>query len=441
MKMGHTAIFLGTILILSTAFGQEKGVRQNPELSELAIELQNVRAALDSLKNDRSTKAAVADDDIEALEERLERRFAELENKLAALARSMSGVVFNPRTTAFINFAARADSRSVMDEEGVAEIDNRPFLRSLEIDLRAPVDPYADAVAIFAVEDEASQGFAVDPEEVYGIIKRVPFLESAPLGLKLKFGKFRAPFGINNRLHLHDLPWTTRPLVVSKFLGTEHGEFFESGFSPVGVDLDFFLPSPIPGTTLEANLDVVRSGGLGLSGGAVGKQPALLGRLNMSADWYNEHLLVFGASAYTERRKASGTLIGIDGTYKWSPSEQRASRSFVIGGEFFFGEKLVEDSLGEILTIRPNGWYAYAQAQLSYWLYLGARFDWVTEPAADLTISRSIGFYASYYTTEFLRLRFGFERRTGSSNGLNTVLFEVNFVFGSHPTEPYWVNR
>ena len=79
-------------------------------------------------------------------------------------------------------------------------------------------------------------------------------LESAPLGMKLKVGKFRAPFGISNRLHLHDLPWTTRPLVVAKFLGTENGDFFECGFNPVGVDFDFFLPNPFPQSTLEKQL-------------------------------------------------------------------------------------------------------------------------------------------------------------------------------------------
>ncbi len=435
------ALVIAFILCFSDISFAQVVQGQDPELSRLTSELESLRASLDSLRSQRSSRITTDEEKVEALEELLERRFAEVENKVAALARAMSGVVFNPQTTAFINFAARADSRKVLDEEGSAEIDNRPFLRSVEIDFRAPVDPYADAVAILAIEDEAGQGFAVDPEEVYGIIKRLPVLDTAPLGLKLKFGKFRAPFGVNNRLHLHDLPWSTRPLVVSKFLGTEHGDFFESGFNPIGMDLDFFLPSPLRGTTLEANFDVVKAGDLGFSRGVSGRQPGFLGHLTFSADWRNEHLLVLGTSAYSERNRNSGTLFGIDGTYKWSPSEQRASRSFVIGGEVFFGERILEDSLLGDVTIRPYGWYAYAQVQLSYWLYLGGRFDWVQDPSTDLSVSRSIGFYASYYTTEFLRFRLGFERRTGALADLSTALLEVNFVFGSHPTEPYWVNR
>jgi hypothetical protein len=59
-------------------------------------------------------------------------------------------------------------------------------------------------------------------------------------------------------------------------------------------------------------------------------------------------------------------------------------------------------------------------------------------------ITKSWSAYASYYTTEFLRFRLGFEHRQSDfaeQNDINTILLEINFVFGSHPTEPYWVNR
>ena len=50
----------------------------------------------------------------------------------------------------------------------------------------------------------------------------------------------------------------------------------------------------------------------------------------------------------------------------------------------------------------------------------------------------------TYYTTEFLRLRLGYEHSESDVpelDGLGTAWFELNFVFGSHPVEPYWVNR
>lgn len=419
-----------------------EGVRA--QIGELRTEIKAVRESLDSLKSIKTKTGAISEEDLGRLEERLEEQFSSLEKKIDAIARATGPIVFNPRTTAFLNVAARIDNKLVRDETGKSEIDDRPFLRGVELDLRAPVDPYAEAVAILAVEDEAGEGFAIDPEEVYGLIKRIPLIESAPLGVKWKVGKFRAPFGLNNRLHLHDLPWTTRPLVVSKFLGTEHGDFFEGGFNPIGSDFDFFLPSPFPWATLEMNLGVLKAGDLGLSGGRPGRQPGLLAHVNFSADWNNEHILVLGASGYRETGTTTTRLGGLDFTYKWSPSERRSSSSVVLGGEAFFGSHSFLDSAKSRITNVPSGWYVSVQYQTSYWFYLGARYDWVEEPSDVNLRTSSTSFYSSYYTTEFLRFRLGIERRKSDIaelNNLTTMLFEINFVFGSHPTEPYWVNR
>jgi hypothetical protein len=435
---------LAIFLAASLAFSQENANIKSNSIADLRKEIQQLRQELDSLKTLQQNPEFNQQVELDRIEERFDKRIQDLEKKIDAISRSTAPIVFNPRTTAFLNFAVRADNHTVFDSEQEAEINDRPFIRTVELDLRAPVDPYAEAITILAIEDEAGTGFAIDPEEAYGLIKRLPILEKAPLGLKLKVGKYRAPFGVNNRLHLHDVPWTTRPLIVSRYLGTEHGEFFEAGFNPVGMDMDFFLPNPIPGTTLEMNFDVVKAGELGLSGGVEGKQPAFLGHLNLSADWKNEHLLVLGASAYDERKPNSTRLIGADLTYKWAPAERRESRSFVAGGEIMFGKQSFTDTSLTETKISPYGWYTYAQYQMSYWLYLGLRYDWLQEPSDESLITKSWSAYASYYTTEFLRFRLGFEHRQSDfseQNDINTVLFEINFVFGSHPTEPYWVNR
>lgn len=422
-------------------FGQQPAEASNKEIEALKQELVTLRAQIDSLK----TVQRLADDDaVESLALRLEQRLKELEKKIDAVARSTAPIVFNPRTTVFLNVAARRDNQPAWNEEGDIDLSNRPYLRSIELDLRAPVDPYAEAVVILAFEDEAGQGFHVEPEEAYGVLKRLPILETAPLGLKMRLGKFRAPLGVNNRLHMHDLPWTTRPLVISKLFGTEDGEFFESGFAPVGADFDFFLPHPIPGSTLEMNLGVVRAGELRVSQGHDGGRVAGFGRLNLSADWNNEHLIIFGASGYREKGESETTLYGFDLTYKWSPLENRAGKSFVAGGEWYAAKHEFDDPATGSTLLKPTGWFAYAQLQLSYWWYLGARYDWVNEPDDDQLVTKSFSVYLSYYTTEFLRLRAGIEHRRSdlpSFNKLTTINIEANFVFGSHPVEPYWVNR
>ena len=90
------------------------------------------------------------------------------------------------------------------------------------------------------------------------------------------------------------------------------------------------------------------------------------------------------------------------------------------------------------------GWFAYTQYQASYWTYLGLRYDWIQEPTDVNLVTKAISGYATYYTTEFLRFRLGIEHRMSdlpTQNNLTTAMFDLNLVFGSHPTEPYWVNH
>ena len=415
-----------------------------PAPEALRDSLRMYRLEVDSLREEIRQLDSARNDDVEGLEERLEKRAQDLENKIDAISRASAPVVLNPRTTAFINFASRIDNKPEYDATGQNEISNRMFVRTAELELRNAVDPYAEAILIISIENEAGKDFSVDAEEAYGLIKRIPILEDAPLGMKLKIGKFRAPLGTDNKIHMHDLPWTTRPLVVARFLGSEHGDFFEAGFNATGIDCDFYLPDPIPGTTLEGNVDVVRAGELGMAEEVSGRQPGYIGHLNLSGDWNNEHLLILGLSGYTEG-ETSPTRLGIfDLTYKWSPSEERESHSIVAGGEAFFGRNMLTDSAGRMSINAPYGWFAYLQYQTSYWVYLGVRSDWYRDPTNDQKITRGLAGYLSYYTTEFLRFRFGVERRWSDLPALDnatTGIFEVNFVFGSHPTEPYWVNK
>ena len=56
----------------------------------------------------------------------------------------------------------------------------------------------------------------------------------------------------------------------------------------------------------------------------------------------------------------------------------------------------------------------------------------------------AFGAFHTYSTTEFLRFRLGFEHTesdVASLDGLSSGFLELNFVYGSHPSEPCWVNR
>jgi len=398
---------------------------------------------------DARIKALEADlEDVKGQNEDLKSELADVKAQQAASKPPVSLNALNPQITAFLNGALRIDDRQVLTPSSVA-IDDRPFLRTAELDFRAAVDPYADAVAIVALEDEAGTGFGADVEEGYVVVKRLPILESAPLGLKLKLGRFRAPIGNANRLHMHDLPWTTRPLPIARFLGSENGEFFESGFNPVGVDADVLLPEIISGLVLELNADVVDGGSIAVSSGAH-DHPGFLGHANAFFTVHDTHDINLGASAYYEGGANRAGLFALDALYKWKPLAAGEFHSFVLGGELFradriFGIDTNDDGIPDVTKhTRPWAWYGFAQLQLSWHVYLGARYDYVKDIVDPALTTQVAAGYLSYYTSEFLRFRAGYEHRWSdvpADDGVNSFIAEVNVVFGSHPTEPYWVNR
>jgi hypothetical protein len=376
----------------------------------------------------------------------LKSELADLKARLAAQKPPASLNALNPQITAFLNGAMRVDDKQVLTPSGVA-IDDRPFLRTAEFDFRAAVDPYADAVAILSLEDEAGNGFGADVEEGYVVIKRLPVLESAPMGLKLKLGRFRAPIGSGNRIHMHDLPWTTRPLPIAKLLGTENGEFFESGFNPVGAEAEVILPSIVEGSVQEFTADVVDGGGIAIAGGDH-DHPGFIGHYNLFFTVHDTHDVNLGASGYYQGGNHRAGLWGVDALYKWKPLAGGEFHSVVIGGEVFGADRrfAAPSGAGPPLEQRttPLGWYGFAQVQLDWHTYLGARYDYAQDINDDHLATQVAAGYLSYYTSEFLRFRAGYEHRwsdASADNGTNSFLAEVNVVFGSHPTEPYWVNR
>jgi hypothetical protein len=380
----------------------------------------------------------------------LKSELADLKSRVAANKPPPSLNALNPQITAFLNGALRIDDRTVTTPGGTA-IDDRPFLRTAEFDFRAAVDPYADAVAIVSLEDEAGEGFAADVEEGYVVIKRLPILESAPLGLKLRLGKFRAPIGAGNRIHMHDLPWTTRPLPIARLLGSENGEFFEAGFNPIGAEAEVILPTVIDGAAMELTGAVVDGGGLAIAAGEH-DHTGFIGHYNLFFTLRDTHDFNLGLSGYYQGGDHRTGLWAIDALYKWKPLAAGEFHSVVIGGELFGAQRRFAlpgppgAPPGAAIEERtkPLAGYGFGQVQLSWHTYLGARYDYAQDIDDPHLATQVAAGYLSYYTSEFLRFRVGYEHRwsdVAAQDGVDSFIAEVNVVFGSHPTEPYWVNR
>jgi hypothetical protein len=380
-----------------------------------------------------AAKSTAQDADVDDLAFRVESLELELERlrREAATPPPAQANRFNPQITVFGNFLARSDDQPVHLEDDPAEprIDDSLNLREVEVDFRAAIDPFADGVLILAAESEVPGEYEAAVEEGYATLKSLPGLESAPLGLKLKAGRFRAGFGRFNRIHLHDLPQVDYPRSLQVALG-------EEGYVQNGVSGSFFLPSPSESSAIEGTLELLGGGDVPMADDLDAGDVAGLARLAWFQELGASHSVDSGASWWTSQDERE--LYGVDLNYKWRPHEAGNARSFLLGGELFSsdgGDSGLDDALG---------WFAWSQVQFSRSIYLGVRYD-RSEELADASLETTvISAFATWYTSEFLRLRLGgsgYESDVAEIDGRTSLFLELNFVFGSHPVEPYWVNR
>lgn len=331
---------------------------------------------------------------------------------------------FNPRITVFGDFLGRLDDTV---EDGM-EIGDRFSLREVELDFRADIDPFSKGVVIGTWEDEGNGETEVDIEEGYLTLDTLPF------GIKAKAGRFRPEFGKMNLLHTHDLPQATRPLPILNFLG-------EEGWSEEGISLSRFIPNPLTKEPLHFTFQLLNGENEKSFAGKDSDDLAYLARLKYFQDIGENQSFEIGFSNVfglaDEKGDEQSILSGMDFLYKWRPLRRGEYKSLVFQAELFSLNK--EQSLGNINSL---GTYAFAQYQFRKNWYLGTRGDWSNLAEDDNKREWSLGLWLSYYTTEFLRIRVGFEHLERNFAGNDDRFFlEFTPVFGSHPPEPYWVNR
>ena len=318
--------------------------------------------------------------------------------------------VFNPRITAFGDLLL---STSLHDRE--VNPASTAWLRSLEIDLRSDVDPYAKAVAVIAIEQEsplenhpeegdgteAHSGFTTVAEEVYLDLVALPAHLSARIGQQL------LPFGVTNRMHPHDWPWPDMPLPFARLMG-------DHGVSDLGAVMSYRVHNPWnKALTLEGGVTT----GAFFDEEASNPAPGWVGRVEYFDD-FGSLELGLGASAMGLGQRR---LEGADVMLRW---RGEAWRSVVLIGELVRQGAYGSEGVGDL------GWVGTLQVQPSRPLYLGFRID-------GLADEQRYGGTVSFYTSEFLRLRVG----SYTDGDEIQVDGQLTFVWGSHPVEPYWVNR
>jgi hypothetical protein len=417
-------------------FGHESYAQQSSDET-----LQQLKLQLESLKADYEQRIQNLETQIEQLQVQiLQAPEPEAATAPSTPVQSFPGIL-NPAIAVVGNFVGRADDQTIFNEEG-DEIDDKLNLREVELDFRTAIDPYADGVIIVALESEFPGEFETGVEEGYFTLKKLPFVDF-PLGMKFKIGRFRPVFGKTNILHTHDLPSTFRPLPVEEFLG-------EEGFVQQGISTNFFLPTPWDeNSSLDATVEVMDGGTIALS-----PQPesriSYLGHLRYFRTFADAHNFELGWSAYfhpSGNGIATAHAEALDFLYIWKPLRQGQWKSYLIGGELMFAPELTaqaEETIQSGNDDTPLGFTFFNQYQFDRRTYVGLRYDSTDTLLNSDLQRRSLTPYLSYYFSEFLRFRVNYEHRWSDlieEDGRDSVFFELNWIFGSHPPEPFWVNK
>lgn len=296
-----------------------------------------------------------------------------------------------------------------------------------EVAFQAPLDPFSQAKA-FVVQEEGE----FELEEGY--------LEwtSLPGGLGLKFGQYRQDFGKLNRWHQHALPQADRPLVHQAFLG-------EGGLKGLGVGVSW-LPSPFLGDYNELWFQVTNDENDVAFSGRGFDQPLYVLHETNYWDLSSASYLEVGLSAATGVNDPDGerrtNLFGIDWNYDWRPPETALYRGLELKGELLWQRR--EERFGNVDAL---GLYTYGLYRFNRRLYLGLRFDWTENPTAPEQSLWGVSPYLEWWQSEWVRIRLqyahndrilgepGEERFEPTSE--NKLFFQVTWSLGPHKHEKY----
>lgn len=431
---------LTTLLCLAGPPCLAQDPHPKPEKKGADDELEKLRkGADDELDDDGDEKKDLSDEG--ALKQAADEEagdegplYQQLLNAFSSVANRLNA--FNPRITVFGDVLGRWSVGShELVEDGINR-DDRIGLREIELDLRADIDPYAKGVLVLAAEEHEPGEYELTIEEGYVT------LEALPAGLRGTIGRIRVPYGRINRLHTHDLPQATRPLMLVDFFG-------EEGYVENAAQISWLTPW-IP---LEVFALILNGENEGILAGRDSDDPAFLGRAEYFLQLNETMFLSLGTTFLFGHNDAPDPLTdrpgkaqqetqswGGDFLFKWQPSQYT---SLVVQGEMMFLKKEVANRGVE----HGFGGYVFVQFQPFKRWYVGVRYDWSNYgEGTENNEQYAASAWLSYYTTEFLRFRIGYEHRerattNGGEPDLDTIFFQLTFVFGSHPAEPFWFNK
>jgi hypothetical protein len=432
-------ILLGALMLpmlCGIARGQsdERLEKLERRLDELETKLKARDEEIARLKSSATRPAAPAADEVERTKQAILRDIEENRSPPLTLRTPVS---LNPDIAVIGNFVG---SVSTLNDNPAR---NRFDIREVELDIRAAVDPRADAVVVLPFIREMEDPLFFDPADATGDVESGVEVEEAYLflhdvgvpNLTAKLGRYHLRFGRQNVLHPHDLPTVDNNFVNQSFLGAE-------AITDSGLSLSYVVPPRLVGDNyVEAIVEIVSGEGGEetpvVNNSAFVDSPALNTHLLWNHDVARDWNIELGGSWLTSKRNDDShlhaNLFGADFTLIHTDPT----------GGFFNQLFQLEGIYGDVDIARDDTQHAYGgyllgQQQLNRDWYAGLRLDWTKNAVDDTQEVWGVAPYLSWYWSEFLRFRVEYQHKDGDVPSEDTLYFQATWVFGAHPPHPYW---
>lgn len=293
-------------------------------------------------------------------------------------------------------------------------------LQEVELQLTANVDPYLSANITLAIPD--AEGIEIEE----GILS----LTAKPYGLSIRGGKMKVPFGRENLLHTHALPFVDRSLIGDAVFG-------EEGLNEVGAEASYLVPVP---WYLLLTVSALGGDNAVTFHSPNGRDLLGFAGLKNVFDVTDDATLEAGASYAIGNNsdRLTSQVFGGHLVFKWKPNDAATTHSAVVAVEALYARAPRPDTPRGRQTDQ-YGFYAFAQYQLFQRWYLGGRFDFLQPAGVASPVDLRQSAILVFAPTEFsaIRLQGNVTELGGGGEPIIEGHLQINFTLGAHPAHAY----
>jgi len=382
------------------------------QVDSLAAQLRVLRARLDSILASLGQRQPPADD-LAALRAAASAARGDSSQRADRADTVPTQFVGRERNQAQLNpeIGVTGDVRAYATTTGVQRDNFVP--REFEIGFQSALDPYSHTKIFVSIEDGVAS-----LEEGYA------YWTGMPGRIRLDVGRFRQQFGELNRWHLHAVPETEYPLVLTSYLG-------EDGLA--GTGLSAYRAFGGLGTH-ELTAQVTRSSSDDELFGGGGRPTYLVHLLNFWQLGRSAYMQIGGTGLYgTNPDSALRTRVGgLEVRLTWRPPARALYREWTLRGELLAFQK-------EVAGAGPTrlGGYVSSTYRLNQRFIAGVRYDYVESPEFG-EITRQVIPSLTMWQSEWVFLRAQYQwQRVASATATHQLALQAVWAIGPHKHETY----